>query len=184
MYAQFWQRKLQGKPIDFPDEMCPAVADITEDFSFAYMQELFIASLLQIARADEAESADGSKDHHELDKYKLWVILRRQAKVLREDMGEEAKRLERASAEQVSPLRPIAEPHVGGADINIPSPLSSRGLMSSALVANSADNQPRDTQPVVGVRRLTPQDALLSLDKTRLIGDKSFVWGPFPVSDM
>lgn len=56
-YAQYWQKKLADSPeVEFPDELCPAVADITEGFSFAYMQEAFVASLLALARA--ADSSD------------------------------------------------------------------------------------------------------------------------------
>lgn len=55
-YAQFWQNKLKdNKDIDFPDKLCNKVAEITDKFSFAYMQEAFIASLLAIA-------ARGGKD--------------------------------------------------------------------------------------------------------------------------
>jgi len=181
LYAQFWQRKLKGKPIDFPDELCPAVADITADFSFAYMQELFIASLLQIARADGGAAAEDNNDHKELDKYKLWVILKRQVKVLREDMGEEAQEI---SAGRVPPLQHATEPHQDGSDINIPISLSSRGLMSDGLVSGSAGHQPRNMHPGFENRRLTPQDALLSLQKAPQIADKAFTWGPAPSYDI
>ncbi|KIW03279.1 hypothetical protein, variant [Verruconis gallopava] len=85
LYARFWQAKMRGKPIEFPDELCPAVADITDGFSFAYLQELFIASLLQLLRGD----SDGPEDRpdkgegDELDKYELWRALKRQAEILR-----------------------------------------------------------------------------------------------------
>ena len=50
MYSQFWQRKLRdNKEIEFPDKLCVAIADITHDFSFAYMQEAFVAALLALA---------------------------------------------------------------------------------------------------------------------------------------
>lgn len=38
--------------------LCPAIADITDDFSFAYMQEAFVATLLAIARGDSDEDTD------------------------------------------------------------------------------------------------------------------------------
>nr|POE77629.1 putative atpase yjob [Quercus suber] len=55
-YMHFWQRKLaDNKDIDFPDKLCPAIAKITHGFSFAYLQEAMVASLLAIAR-DAAEN--------------------------------------------------------------------------------------------------------------------------------
>ncbi|KAJ2971269.1 hypothetical protein NUW58_g9464 [Xylaria curta] len=53
-YCKFWQKKLSdNKDIEFPDELCDAIAEITDKFSFAYMQEAFVAALLAIARRSE-----------------------------------------------------------------------------------------------------------------------------------
>ncbi|KAI0389752.1 P-loop containing nucleoside triphosphate hydrolase protein [Xylariaceae sp. FL0594] len=50
-YCRYWQRKLSdNKDIEFPDKLCDAIAKITDKFSFAYMQEAFVAALLAIAR--------------------------------------------------------------------------------------------------------------------------------------
>ena len=115
LYTEYWRRKLAKAPtkIPFPEKLCPAIADITEDFSFAYMQEAFIATLLAIARdsTDEAGKYDGCEDvsdlaayfrnrelghetgggpdhsHPELDGYKLWRAMKAQVKILRQDMG-------------------------------------------------------------------------------------------------
>lgn len=60
-YCQFWQHKLaSNKEIDFPDSLCAAIANITEDFSFAYMQEAFVAALLAIARRAASDAEDDS----------------------------------------------------------------------------------------------------------------------------
>ncbi|KAK0624351.1 proteasome-activating nucleotidase [Immersiella caudata] len=51
-YALYWSRKF-SKPsaiVHFPETLCPVIAKITKGFSFAYMKELFIASLLAHAR--------------------------------------------------------------------------------------------------------------------------------------
>ncbi len=46
-YAQYWRKKLSGnKKIEFPEVLCGMIADITDDFSFAYMKEAFVATLL------------------------------------------------------------------------------------------------------------------------------------------
>lgn len=119
-YAQFWQGKLKdNKDVDFPDKLCPAIAKITEKFSFAYMQEAFIASLLAIAGggtkgADDAdrqarrwagpqdpmaavdelaarlEQVGGGDGDPELDKVALWKEMQKQVKILREEMDEES----------------------------------------------------------------------------------------------
>ncbi|KAK5627964.1 hypothetical protein RRF57_003679 [Xylaria bambusicola] len=63
-YCKFWQRKLaDNKDIEFPNELCEAIADITDKFSFAYMQEAFVAALLAIARRPE-----GSKNVNSFNK--------------------------------------------------------------------------------------------------------------------
>jgi len=51
-YALYWSRKFSepNEIVDFPEALCPIIAKISSDFSFAYMKELFIASLLALAR--------------------------------------------------------------------------------------------------------------------------------------
>ncbi|KAI9736335.1 MAG: hypothetical protein M1834_001221 [Cirrosporium novae-zelandiae] len=109
-YCEFWQHKLaDNKDIDFPDKLCAAIAKITDGFSFAYMQEAFIAALLAIAayndqpdpecwnpskqilmwqsaaqnyvRNDATDDEDGS-----LDSLFLWREIKKQIKLLREEM--------------------------------------------------------------------------------------------------
>ncbi|KAM7214391.1 putative ATPase [Rhypophila decipiens] len=67
-YSKFWQEKLaDNKDIEFPDELCKAIADITDGFSFAYMQEAFVAALLAIARRG-GEKTDSDFDEREFEK--------------------------------------------------------------------------------------------------------------------
>jgi transitional endoplasmic reticulum ATPase len=128
-YAKFWQAKLKdNKDVDFPDELCGKIAEITPKFSFAYMQEAFVATLLAIAarggksaaEADrEAERWTGPQDpmkvsagtlhanfsgkvslgdlfsamstlepDSDLDKLELWVEIKKQVKILKEEMEE------------------------------------------------------------------------------------------------
>ena len=63
-YAQFWRKKLEGnKKIEFPEVLCGMIADITDGFSFAYMKEAFVASLLVIvaSKGDFKDSEDSAK---------------------------------------------------------------------------------------------------------------------------
>lgn len=94
--AQYWRNKLKNKKnIDFPSKLCDAIADITDDFSFAYLKEAFVATLLELARThdgddedDESVSSDTSDDDDPLDKYEFWRAFKAQVKVLRNEMGD------------------------------------------------------------------------------------------------
>ncbi|KAL8781292.1 MAG: hypothetical protein Q9213_006067 [Squamulea squamosa] len=132
-YCEFWRKKLgkgdnskdngeasEADPdIEFPESLCKAIAGITGGFSFAYIQEAFVASLLAIAGAEEdsadeqnagidpALSWDGrwsevyvgfatvpmvKDEDKELDQYVLWRQMKKQVKLLREELdakGEE-----------------------------------------------------------------------------------------------
>jgi transitional endoplasmic reticulum ATPase len=67
-YCEFWQDKLGKKnsdsaenggdemEIDFPDVLLDKIAGITDGFSFAYMQEAFVSTLLVIAGQQEAST--------------------------------------------------------------------------------------------------------------------------------
>ncbi|ORX35258.1 P-loop containing nucleoside triphosphate hydrolase protein [Kockovaella imperatae] len=56
-FALFWQHKLsKNKQIDFPDSLVDKVADGSDNFSFAYLQEGFVASLLTLAGIDDPAS--------------------------------------------------------------------------------------------------------------------------------
>lgn len=86
LYAQFWQAKLKNKPqIEFPDKLCPAIAKCTYDFSFAYIQEAFVATLLDIARRRTDIASERSGDG--LNRYLLWVVFQEEVKILRKDMN-------------------------------------------------------------------------------------------------
>lgn len=59
LYCRYWAEKLAGHPlVAFPEELCPVVAGLTEGFSFAYLKELFVASLLLLARGGPHEDAE------------------------------------------------------------------------------------------------------------------------------
>ena len=104
-----------NKEVEFPDELCKAIAEITDGFSFAYMQEAFVAALLAIARDGEdgfdldefeklkVDDSDGEGEWVELgtkdvatvgggDDIKnlvLWVEIQKQVAILREGMDSE-----------------------------------------------------------------------------------------------
>ncbi|KAK4184674.1 putative proteasome-activating nucleotidase [Podospora australis] len=63
-YARYWKQKLADKPSvrDFHDDICPLVAKMTEGFSFAYLNELFISSLLALIRGAELHPSGTETD--------------------------------------------------------------------------------------------------------------------------
>lgn len=64
-YVEFWKRKLRGDGgdmVDFGEDVCLLVAKITEGFSFAYLKELFIVTLLGIARSATGADDDGAEE--------------------------------------------------------------------------------------------------------------------------
>ena len=88
-YCKFWQGKLSdNENIEFPDELCAAIAKITDKFSFAYIQEAFVAALLAIAAEEDDEETTMAEKDDELDRYLLWRQIKKQVQILREEMEE------------------------------------------------------------------------------------------------
>ncbi|OLN87314.1 putative ATPase YjoB [Colletotrichum chlorophyti] len=104
-YCHFWQGKLKNnRDISFPDKLCEAIAKITDKFSFAYIQEAFVAALLAIARQSEGSKRSSIKalteeleedwlgvvntSDEELNKLVLWVEIKKQIEILRDGMEE------------------------------------------------------------------------------------------------
>ena len=119
-YAHYWQKKLESnEEIDFPDALCDGIASITDGFSFAYIQEAMVASLLAIAAGGGKGKADqlvgdvgrlrlGGGEHKDLDKLVLWREIKKQVKILRDEMGDEegnvVKATENSKRKQTKPL--------------------------------------------------------------------------------
>ncbi|ORY59127.1 P-loop containing nucleoside triphosphate hydrolase protein [Pseudomassariella vexata] len=110
LYCRYWQSKLSdNKDIEFPNELCNAIAATTDDFSFAYIQEAFVAALLSIAqkskkpgKSDEAGWTEdlgdgwvgilgGGDADGDLEKLVLWAEIKKQIAILREGMEEKQK---------------------------------------------------------------------------------------------
>jgi transitional endoplasmic reticulum ATPase len=108
-YAHYWQKKLESnKGIEFPDALCEGIASITDGFSFAYIQEAMVASLLAIAAGGDKGKADqlvggvgrlglGGGEHKDLDKLVLWREIKKQVKILRDEMGDEEEQSAKAA---------------------------------------------------------------------------------------
>jgi transitional endoplasmic reticulum ATPase len=58
-YAEHWRKKLaDNKDIEFTQELVEAAANLTPDYSYAYLQEVFISSLMVIARKAAGEDEE------------------------------------------------------------------------------------------------------------------------------
>ena len=103
-YCEFWRKRLSGTDeVEFPHRLCKAIAEITHGFSFAYIQEAFVAALLVIAAQDEEDAGvdDGedaftavqhvvTKDKDlDLDQYVLWRQMKKQVRILRRELQQE-----------------------------------------------------------------------------------------------
>ena len=92
LYAEFWHNKIKDKSnVEYPKRLCEPIAAITADFSFAYMQEAFIATLLELARrrTDKLAAVVAElrmTDNEDPDQYVFWRVIKNQVKILREDM--------------------------------------------------------------------------------------------------
>ncbi|KID79317.1 uncharacterized protein G6M90_00g020910 [Metarhizium brunneum] len=67
-YCRQWAGKYAGEAaVDFPDELCRVIAQLTAGFSFAYLKELFIASLLILSRVSENTDVETNGDQNGAD---------------------------------------------------------------------------------------------------------------------
>ena len=97
-YCEYWRSKLSSNAeIEFPRPLCAAIARITEDFSFAYMKEAFVAALLVLvrgrkemsgcARVNESRVAKMCLgDDEEWEKLPLWIEIKKQIHLLRKEL--------------------------------------------------------------------------------------------------
>jgi hypothetical protein len=50
-YTNYWRTKLlKNDTVEFPEELCSVIAQLSEGFSFAYLKELFVMALLSLVR--------------------------------------------------------------------------------------------------------------------------------------
>ena len=103
-YCEYWRSKLSNnKAIEFPPKLSEAIAEVTEGFSFAYLKETFITSLLMIVGSRKGTSKatyslpEAGAETHELDHLLLWRAVSKQVKNLRTEMEDASKSAEDAA---------------------------------------------------------------------------------------
>lgn len=103
-YCEYWRNKLRrNKTIDFPKEMSARVADITDQFSFAYMKEAFVAALLQIVRSGDEIPARYRYWEDDLAGNVFWKALKKQIENLRKEMEGEDEDYNKNSTSELWP---------------------------------------------------------------------------------
>lgn len=91
LYCQYWQQKISHKPdIKFPDILCGPMAKATHDFSFAFLQEAFVATLLYLAHEAGKTDDNGEDEDDDIEKYELWRVFKKQVAILRKEIRNES----------------------------------------------------------------------------------------------
>lgn len=92
-YCEYWRNKLRdNRKVEFPQEMSGRIADITEEFSFAYLKEAFVAALLMIVgKSDDNDDGlvGGRYRGDPLSDNVLWNEIKRQVENLRKEIEDE-----------------------------------------------------------------------------------------------
>lgn len=96
--------------IDFPAELSKAIADITEGFSFAYLKEVFVTSLLvivgiqrgtstepELADAETATGVAEDEASRAVQSNLLYRVIRKNVQTLRHEMEGSRKSAEDAA---------------------------------------------------------------------------------------
>jgi len=80
-YVDYWRNKLSDTPVDFSDALVEELADLMNGFSFAYMKEAFVSTLLIIAgNRNNQKGGDGWAAKFE-------TTIKKQIKLLREQLN-------------------------------------------------------------------------------------------------
>ncbi|KAL8788641.1 MAG: hypothetical protein Q9213_001569 [Squamulea squamosa] len=96
--TNYCKSKLTKKtPLKLPPEISSAIANITEGFSFAYLQEALVTALLGLIQTqrlnttmqDSSEPASGN-----LEMNPIWQAIQKQVKILRKEMQSSRKSVE------------------------------------------------------------------------------------------
>ena len=117
-YAEYWRSKLlKNERVEFPEGLATVIADQTDGFSFAYLKETFVASLLSILAAKRrganepeglAESEGKTNGHMEgkedpFATVLLWRVVQKQMQSMKAQMKaakESAEQAEQAEKQK------------------------------------------------------------------------------------
>lgn len=95
----------KNSSLKLPTEISSAVANITEGFSFAYLQEVFVTALLSIVQTRRATLVQHDTSvlatSNDLQSNEIWQALRKQVQTLRKEMKDSRKSAEDAAKNSV-----------------------------------------------------------------------------------
>lgn len=174
--AQYWRHKLKNKKsIDFPSKLCDAIAGITDDFSFAYLKEAFVATLLDLARThdgdDDEDEASGNNEANEeddpLDKYEFWRAFKAQVKILRKEMGND----EGSGDEGLEPQPRVADAGISSSEYVSMAPMLEKMRLQGSSHKAASPRGAAGTEPSAR----SPIDAFVPLAQNRSAG--VWEWG-------
>ncbi|RDW88921.1 hypothetical protein BP6252_00953 [Coleophoma cylindrospora] len=110
-YCEYWRHKLANNDkVDFPKILSPKIADITDNFSFAYLKEAFVAALLVIVAKQDVRRASYRTDDS-LRNNMFWAEIKKQIESLRKEMEEESIEQDDQSYTPTSDRPGIPHPH-------------------------------------------------------------------------
>ena len=103
-YCKFWRSKIaKNKKVEFPEDLCESIADITEGFSYAYLKEAFVTSLLSIVGSrrnpnkENSNTRDVNGETSNLEKVLLGRVMKKQVETLEAEMEAASQSVEDAS---------------------------------------------------------------------------------------
>ncbi|KAG8531497.1 uncharacterized protein KY384_003126 [Bacidia gigantensis] len=102
-YCNYWRKKLLANDeLEFPEELNDVIASVIQGFSFAYLREVFVTSLLTIVGAEKGTNKDiedipaVEEGVSEPDRLLLWRVIKKQIQTLRSEMEGARKSAEEA----------------------------------------------------------------------------------------
>jgi hypothetical protein len=163
------------------------MAAITDGFSFAFLQECFVATLLTLARGEDEDAYSTRRndrkpkpfdgDNDDLNDYKLWVAFKKQAEILRKEVESQ-----KPKSSQLSQWLKMDEKPVEAAMSYPASGRAEPGCHSRCRC--QGEHRAQKGKGVVG-SEMRARDEILSelpwyCQKQRFINSAAFEWKVYP----
>lgn len=107
---------LKNRSIELPNQISAAIANVTEGFSFAYLQEAIVTALLSIIQTQRTSHAEATtpamsgSQSDDLQSNEVWQAISKQVQILRKEMKDSRKSVEDAGKNSV-----LGDPRSGSA---------------------------------------------------------------------
>ncbi|KAL8682360.1 MAG: hypothetical protein Q9186_001550 [Xanthomendoza sp. 1 TL-2023] len=97
-YVDYWRSKLvaSNTSLELPTEISSAIANITEGFSFAYLQEALVTALLGLVQTQRMNSGEVLSEAAtgDLESNPIWQAIKKQVGILRKEIQSSRKSVE------------------------------------------------------------------------------------------